>query len=469
MEGKAEAEQQEGIVLDGSGNAAKSVPSVSTKASNMAYSSTSIPTSARNEGRESKEGKSNKKTKRRKLEDGNNQWNDHLIWKLLMFEQESPDVCTRKEAKALAEIRQRIKSHPEEANKTSDLFGRCLRNAPKALLECFDRLPSILHIVVHRAQTFPIEIVDELIRAFPAAVSCQSKTFSTPLGLLFGESDDSLAYDSHTGQLARLLMERMITPSSTEIANAIPRLPADIVERHVFPYLGDPLAQLETYGSSALMVLLARRKKFNSAADDMIHRILDIVPRSASPIPSFPGQQPFDGLFPLHFASLIKCPFDIIQKLIRAYPGALTVKGASGGLTPLHMVCNRRKVLEVIRLLIESGPEALSMISDDGFTPLHCALAHRYCDIDASCIRLITRLNPQALEIPEPLHGDLPLHLACKYFEGDRIDVDALAALANGYRDAVSTTNRDELTPRQMIQNGQHPDKEDIVRMLDSL
>ena len=75
----------------------------------------------------------------------------------------------------------------------------------------------------------------------------------------------------------------------------------------------------------------------------------------------------------------------------------------------------------------------------------------------------------QALEIPEPLHGDLPLHLACKYFEGDRIDVDALAALANGYRDAVSTTNRDELTPRQMIQNGQHPDKEDIVRMLDSL
>lgn len=327
-----------------------------------------------------------------------------------------PDMCTRKKQKALTEIRQRIKSHPEEANKTSDMYDRFKTNIPKYFVGLTDLYPSVLHMVVCQLPLkFPIEVIDELIRAFPAAVSCRSKVFPTPLGLLFRKDDEDLSCDSHTGQLARLLMRRMITPPSTEIANGIPSVPADIVERNIFPYLGDPLTQLDSDGCSILMRLLHHRWGLNFTADDMIHHILDVVPKSASPIPSFPKQQPLEGLFPIHVACLKRCSIDIIRKLITAYPGALTIKAARGVSTPLHIICSDGEAFELIRLLIESGPGALSMIDKSGLTPLHYALSH-LTFIDASCIRLITRLNPQAFEIPEQKHGNLPLHFACQSF-----------------------------------------------------
>ena len=111
---------------------------------------------------------------------------------------------------------------------------------------------------------FFIQIFNDLIQAFPAAVSSQwlkeSELIITPLGLLL-ETHGEIDPESHVGKVARLLMERMITPSSDAITNAIKFLFAAIVAGHVKTFLGDPLSELDLHGHTILSHLLRKRRE----------------------------------------------------------------------------------------------------------------------------------------------------------------------------------------------------------------
>mmetsp|Transcript_21842 Transcript_21842/g.32711 ORF Transcript_21842/g.32711 Transcript_21842/m.32711 type:complete len:492 (-) Transcript_21842:46-1521(-) len=419
---------------------------------------------------------------------------DHLFWKISRYAYElrnkSVTMSAERMEQHLTIIRERVRSHPEEVRAKTEKHR-------------FDKF--LLHVAVRYPRNFPIDLFDELIRAFPAAVSTHINEGISPLGLLVGKHDE-ICPESNSGKMARLLLERMITPPSSEIANAMNILPCDIVKRHVLPYLGDPVAQLDSFGSNLLARLLGRRRKHNFMADDMIHRILDAVPISANPAPPMPGQGPPKGLLPLHMACVYECPVDIIQKLIEAYPGALHAESIIGrtalhicaegdhsmirhviqsdptvlsiqdeaGKTPLHIICAKGEP-SVIRHAIQSNPGALSIQDEAGRTPLNCAFANvfggRPCKIDAACIRLISQLNPQSLAIPDLLIGDLPLHTACvrSHFGHYDLSVDGFAALVDGYRDAITTINLNGTTPREYIEPGWHPQTEQILQIFDSV
>lgn len=49
------------------------------------------------------------------------------------------------------------------------------------------------------------------------------------------------------------------------------------------------------------------------------------------------------------------------------------------------------------------------------------------------------------------------------------MDIETITALANGYRDAISTANRYGLTPRHVIESSQHPKKEECLHLFDSI
>lgn len=109
----------------------------------------------------------------------------------------------------------------------------------------------------------------------------------------------------------------------------------------------------------------------------MIHRILDTVSQAASTIVTYSS----DIMFPLHYACMsMSCLVNIVQQLIELSPlGADTANIMTlFQATPLHIVCYlNESPSEMIRLLIQSGLEALSMIDFQGRIPLYYLLSHR--------------------------------------------------------------------------------------------
>ena len=78
-------------------------------------------------------------------------------------------------------------------------------------------------------------------------------------------------------------------------------------------------------------------------------------------------------------------------------------------------------------------------------------------------------MYPQAFAL-SGAGGNLPLHRACtdRFIEGGHISVEIISALVDGYRDAVSAMNSIGITPRHNIEDGEHPEEEEILRSFDS-
>lgn len=100
---------------------------------------------------------------------------------------------------------------------------------------------------------------------------------------------------------------------------------------------------------------------------DVIESLLKAYPGGSS--------QPNNvGNLPIHQAAMWQAPVETVELLLSRYPEGATVRNQYGSL-PLHMAASNQASLEAVRLLIDSYPDALHLQNDDGMTPLDLALA----------------------------------------------------------------------------------------------
>jgi ATPase family associated with various cellular activities (AAA)/Ankyrin repeats (3 copies) len=103
------------------------------------------------------------------------------------------------------------------------------------------------------------------------------------------------------------------------------------------------------------------------ATADVVEVLLKAYPGGAS-------QPNSAGNLPIHQAAMWQAPLESVQLLLSRYPEGATVRNQYGSL-PLHMAASNQASVDVVRLLIDSYPDALHLQNDDGMTPLDLALA----------------------------------------------------------------------------------------------
>jgi len=103
------------------------------------------------------------------------------------------------------------------------------------------------------------------------------------------------------------------------------------------------------------------------ATPDVIDALLRAYPGGCS-------QPNHAGNLPIHQATMWQAPYETVELLLAKYPEGATVRNQYGSL-PLHMAASNQAPPEVVRLLIDAYPDALHLQNDDGMTPLDLVLA----------------------------------------------------------------------------------------------
>lgn len=103
------------------------------------------------------------------------------------------------------------------------------------------------------------------------------------------------------------------------------------------------------------------------ATADVVETLLRAYPGGAS-------QPNGVGNLPIHQAAMWQAPVETVEVLLSRHPEGATVRNQYGSL-PLHMAASNRATPEVVKLLIDAYPDALHLQNDDGMTPLDLAMA----------------------------------------------------------------------------------------------
>ena len=103
------------------------------------------------------------------------------------------------------------------------------------------------------------------------------------------------------------------------------------------------------------------------ATSDVVEALLKAYPGGAS-------QPNAAGNLPIHQAAMWQAPVETVELLLSRHPEGATVRNQYGSLA-LHMAASNQATPEVVRHLIDSYPDALHLQNDDGMTPLDLALA----------------------------------------------------------------------------------------------
>lgn len=103
------------------------------------------------------------------------------------------------------------------------------------------------------------------------------------------------------------------------------------------------------------------------ATADVVETLLRAYPGGAS-------QPNGVGNLPIHQAAMWQAPVETVEVLLARHPEGATVRNQYGSL-PLHMAASNRATPEVVKLLINAYPDALHLQNDDGMTPLDLAMA----------------------------------------------------------------------------------------------
>lgn len=107
------------------------------------------------------------------------------------------------------------------------------------------------------------------------------------------------------------------------------------------------------------------------------------------------GIVPDGGTVLHHMVHFGQSPLDRVRAVIRLKPQALSVVDENGD-TPLHRACQDNRSspsfapIEVLRFVAESFPEAKSMENDDGMTPLQVAQSYRETSQNQGRLSILT-------------------------------------------------------------------------------
>lgn len=153
---------------------------------------------------------------------------------------------------------------------------------------------------------------------------------------------------------------------------------------------------------------------------------------------------------PLFFAILDNAPVGVIRRLVDSYPESLTIRSyssAHSGYIPLEeqLLCygggdeDQQVQPEILRLL--ASPKAVRMVSEDGHLPIHTYCGSDWSILSQEVLQLLINFYPDSVRIFDN-YGNLPMHLVCHNEEqrsAHRETLDAIRFLANSYPAACST------------------------------
>jgi hypothetical protein len=123
----------------------------------------------------------------------------------------------------------------------------------------------------------------------------------------------------------------------------------------------------------------------------------------------------FDGqiaskVLPIHQASALMAPREVIETLVKCYPKGIQMKEGAFQRTPLHIACQTNAPIETIEALIHFYPEATRIQDALGRLPIHYACAH---EVPSSVLDILLREFPESAGVGDQ-NGWLPLHVACR-------------------------------------------------------
>jgi ankyrin repeat protein len=100
----------------------------------------------------------------------------------------------------------------------------------------------------------------------------------------------------------------------------------------------------------------------------------DVVEVLLKAYPGGVSQPNSAGNLPIHQAAMWQAPLETVQLLLTRHPHGATERNQYGSL-PLHLAASNQASPDVVRLLVDSYPDALHLQNDDGMTPLDLAVA----------------------------------------------------------------------------------------------
>eukprot|EP01031_Cornospumella_fuschlensis_P042990 gene42990-52541_t len=113
------------------------------------------------------------------------------------------------------------------------------------------------------------------------------------------------------------------------------------------------------------------------------------------------------GNTPLHIAASFVASIEILQSLLRYYPGGVKKFNKQGQL-PLHRAAAMNNAIKVVALLMKAYPEALEIADNEGNLPVHYASAFNNVFILKLCLKRSKYLFTTAVNNNE---GYLPIHM----------------------------------------------------------
>lgn len=161
---------------------------------------------------------------------------------------------------------------------------------------------------------------------------------------------------------------------------------------------------------------------------------------------------------PLHLAAMIKTPVENIMLLIKEYHKGLAAVDC-GGMTPLHLACNRSDPdPAIIELLTSKYVKACLMTDNKGATPLHLAVAR---GVPMSVLEILLTAEDQAIQVQD-MAGNLPLHQALQV----NAPKDIIQFLSWQFADGLEIANEKNERPVDMARRIRKRDK-DLHEILD--
>ena len=164
---------------------------------------------------------------------------------------------------------------------------------------------------------------------------------------------------------------------------------------------------------------------------DLIRFLIDYNPQAAR-VRTTPQNQSPMHLLCRH--NLRLCHLEAIDVLRTSDPDSILQRDLKNGHTPLHLVCRAsRSLLDVVKMLVETNPQAAAIPDNDMYLPIHHA-CETGCDSDI--IEYLLRVYPQGAR-ETTRKQDTALSLACACNKS----VDTVSLLIQANQSALEMRN----------------------------
>ena len=253
-------------------------------------------------------------------------------------------------------------------------------------------------------------MVQLLIDAYPGALRQTDKNSQLPLHWLCGTNEE--INQKVALEMLKLLLEK--SPESVRHADEDGDLPIHLAAGTKSPEFCRML--IEAYPGSERMANCEGELPFHEACRSNTLATVKYLYKL------YPGCNVAgtDGICPIHNAvwglkdrSNPSDGIEVIQFLLDDKPDALSASGEM----PLHIAFghqNENLTLNIVQLLIDTFPDSLRHVDNNGFTPLHELCFNEYLDEEVALdiLKLLIEKYPGAVRHADE-DGDLPIHIAC--------------------------------------------------------